>query len=547
MVSSICPACQILLVEANSTSYADLGSSVNTAVKLGANVVSNSYGGSDSSSDATYDASYYNHPGVAIVASSGDSGYGVEYPAASKDVVAVGGTSLTQTIATGPRSSGSNVETVWSGAGAGCSSYEAKPSWQVDTGCSKRTVADVSAVANPSTGVWVYDSYGISGDWAVYGGTSVASPIIGAMFALVGNEGSTYPAQSLYTNPGSLFAVTSGTDETGCTTYLCNAADSANSGASYSYNGPTGLGTPGGASTTTAFSAAPVVKTAPSAPLGVNVSASNTALAVGWSAPSNTGGSPITGYTATASPLSGSPSTCTTTGALSCTISGLTNGTTYTVSVTATNAVGTSVPSSSVTGTPEVASAPNAPTLLTAKAANAQIALTWSTASANGSAVSGYVATLTGGATPVSCTTGASTTSCTITGLVNGTTYAASVVATSAAGNSSASNVLSATPSTVPGAPALVSAPSGTSREIVVTWSAPSSNGGSPVTSYTASATSSGGFGGGRASSCVASGATATTCTITGLSNSKSYSVSVVASNANGNSASSNTITGVRP
>src|SRR5436305_4821966 len=158
MVSAICPNCHILLVEASSSSLTNLGTAVNRAAAMGASAISNSYGGSESSSDTSYDTSYYNHPGIAITVSSGDSGYGVQYPAASQYVTAVGGTSLTRA---------SNArgwsETTWSGAGSGCSAYDPKPSWQKDTGCSKRTVADVSAVANPSTGVSVYDSYSYQG------------------------------------------------------------------------------------------------------------------------------------------------------------------------------------------------------------------------------------------------------------------------------------------------------------------------------------------------------------------------------------------------
>ena len=130
MVSAICPNCKILLVEATSASMSDLGTSVNTAVSLGAKYVSNSYGGSESSSDTSYDSSYFNHPGVAITVSSGDDGYGTEYPAASKYVTAVGGTSLSRNSST--RGWG---ETAWSGAGSGCSSYDAKQSWQTDSGC----------------------------------------------------------------------------------------------------------------------------------------------------------------------------------------------------------------------------------------------------------------------------------------------------------------------------------------------------------------------------------------------------------------------------
>src|SRR5579871_764533 len=150
MVSTICPNCKILLVEASSNYFTDLGAAVNRAVSMGAVVVSNSYGGGEFSGETSYDTSYYNHPGIAITVSSGDSGYGVEYPAASRYVTAVGGTNLFQNSNSGSRN---GSETAWSGAGSGCSSFESKPSWQTDTGCSRRTVADVSAVASCSTPV----------------------------------------------------------------------------------------------------------------------------------------------------------------------------------------------------------------------------------------------------------------------------------------------------------------------------------------------------------------------------------------------------------
>ncbi len=242
MVSSICPYCHILLVEANSASYADLGAAVTTAASAGVVAISNSYGGSETASELSYDA-YYNHPGIAITASAGDSGYGVEYPAASPYVTAVGGTSLVRDTSVSRGWS----ETVWSGTGSGCSTYETAPSWQPSTSlCASRTVADVAAVANPSTGVAVYDSYGESG-WLVFGGTSVASPIVASIYALAGNTssfttsgGASTAAQALY--GATLYQVTSGSNARHCTIYLCNAADSLSTG----YNGPTGNGTPDG-------------------------------------------------------------------------------------------------------------------------------------------------------------------------------------------------------------------------------------------------------------------------------------------------------------
>ena len=198
MVSAICPHCHIILVEASSASTADLGTGVNAAVSLGAKFVSNSYGGCESSSDTTYDTEYYNHPGVAVTASAGDDGYGVDYPAASPYVTAVGGTSLT----TASNARGW-TETVWAavggeGTGSGCSADDAKPTWQTDTGCSKRTDNDVSADADPNTGVAVYDTYS-EGGWLEVGGTSASSPIIAATFALAGTPAAgTYPSSYLY-------------------------------------------------------------------------------------------------------------------------------------------------------------------------------------------------------------------------------------------------------------------------------------------------------------------------------------------------------------
>ena len=149
MVSAICPNCHILLVEANTNLDTDLYTAEDTAARLGANEISNSWGGGEYSGQTSDDA-HFNHPGVAITASSGDNGYGVSYPAASRYLTAVGGTSLTRNS-----SSRGWTESAWSGAGSGCSAYDAKQSWQKDTGCSRRTVADVSAVADPNTGVAV--------------------------------------------------------------------------------------------------------------------------------------------------------------------------------------------------------------------------------------------------------------------------------------------------------------------------------------------------------------------------------------------------------
>jgi Ricin-type beta-trefoil lectin domain len=244
MVSAICPNCNILLVDANSNGFGDLGASENTAIALGAKYVSNSWSGAEFAGESYYDYQYFNHPGAAIVfAASEGNGYNTAWPAASQFVTSVGGTTLTQTI------SGGWQQTGYASTGSGCSSQDPKPAWQTmdDTapdGCLNRTMNDVSAVANPQDGVAVYNTYGVQNPgWQEVGGTSVATPIIASVYALAGPPAAgTYPASYPY-QPGSsqyLTDVTSGSNGT-CEAYrqyLCNAETG--------YDGPTGLGTPNG-------------------------------------------------------------------------------------------------------------------------------------------------------------------------------------------------------------------------------------------------------------------------------------------------------------
>jgi subtilase family serine protease len=291
MVSAICPNCKILLVEGNTPSIADLGTSVNTAVSLGANAVSNSYGGGEFSGEATYANQYYNHPGVAITVSSGDDGYGVEFPAAAATVTAVGGTSLKQTGHTGTRNA---TERAWSGAGSGCSAYIAKPTWQKDTGCTRRTVADVAAVADPNTGVWVYDTYGTGFTQAIFGGTSAAAPIVAAMYALAQNPASSDTLASYpYAGKSFLNDIAKGTNGTCSPAYLCTGV--------VGYDGPTGLGTPNG---TTAFAPSSGASVPGQSTL-VAVTSTTSGVDLSWNAPA-ANGSPITSYQLYRAGVSGS-------------------------------------------------------------------------------------------------------------------------------------------------------------------------------------------------------------------------------------------------
>ena len=240
MASAICPLCKIVLVEADNDAGDGLFIAENSAAGV-AGYISNSWGGSETSTDTSLDSLYFNHPGDVITASAGDSDYGVIYPAASPDVVSVGGTKLvTASNSRGWSESAWNTTPGSQGTGSGCSAFEPQPSWQTAlglSGCSKRIDNDVAADADPGTGVAVYDTSNGNGGWNEVGGSSASSPMLAAMFALAGNPGST-PADDLYTHPSDFFDVTTGGDGTCSPAYLCTAETG--------YDGPTGIGTPDG-------------------------------------------------------------------------------------------------------------------------------------------------------------------------------------------------------------------------------------------------------------------------------------------------------------
>ena len=243
MVSAACPGCHLLLVVASTPSFADLATAEQTAVRLGATVISNSYGSYEQVGVQDY-AAAYQHPGVAVVASSGDDkfGYngtlgGTQFPASVPSVTAVGGTRLVPDAGTARGWD----ETAWQDGGSGCSAYFAKPAYQTDPNCHMRTVADVSAVADPDTGVAVYDSaLAKGGGWLVVGGTSVAAPLIAGMYGLAGNAGTVQTPGYLYHHASQFNDITSGSNGycASPVNYLCNAKPG--------YDAPTGLGTPNG-------------------------------------------------------------------------------------------------------------------------------------------------------------------------------------------------------------------------------------------------------------------------------------------------------------
>jgi hypothetical protein len=237
MASAACPSCHILLVQANSSQMEDLGASVNTAVSLGANEISNSYGLAEQRFESESLNPDYNHPGVVITAAAGDSAFDGEangnsspwFPAASPYVVSVGGTALRKAA-----NSRGWSEEVWAGSGSGCSSSEQKPAWQTDTGCAHRTDNDVAAVGAVETPV----SVRLEGGWWLVAGTSVASPLVAGIEAHASAFArSLSGADGFYSDPSARFDVTAGSNGP-CESYLCNAQ--------VGYDGPTGVGSPNG-------------------------------------------------------------------------------------------------------------------------------------------------------------------------------------------------------------------------------------------------------------------------------------------------------------
>ena len=296
-------------------------------------------------------------------------------------------------------------------------------------------------------------------------------------------------------------------------------------GTSYTFtvNATNGNGT--GVPSTPSNAAIPLgVPSPPTAVLAFGGSAAGGQAVVSWSAPNTDGASAVTGYTVTASD---GVSNCTTNGALACTITGLTDNTSYTVTVTATNLVGTSDPSAASTGT-MISGLPDPPSGVSAVAGAGQATVSWTAPSGEGSSIWAYTATSSPGGYTCTWTTGP--TQCAVTGLTDGTSYTFTVDAINGNGPGSPSDPSSAVTSLgVPSPPTAVLAFGGSAAggQAVVSWSAPNTDGGTAVTGYTATASDG-------VSTCTTNGAL--TCTIAGLTNNTSYTVTVTATNLIGTS-----------
>ncbi|MET8623869.1 S53 family peptidase [Kitasatospora sp. NPDC004669] len=241
-VSATCPGCHLLLVEADDDLLRNEIHAVGQAFQQGATFISMSFGAPEFANQTIIDA-FFNHRGIAFVASSGDNGYpNPTWPAASQYVTAAGGTSLhreRRPLLSFTRRPGWS-ESAWVGSGSGCSLYDPKPSWQHDPGCANRTIADISAVADPGTGVAVYFTDPTDGaGWHVIGGTSVSAPLISGMYAVAGTPGvNDFAASYPYARPRAFNDIVTGSNGSCGGSYLCTALPG--------YDGPTGLGTPHG-------------------------------------------------------------------------------------------------------------------------------------------------------------------------------------------------------------------------------------------------------------------------------------------------------------
>lgn len=244
---ALAPNAKIILAVASSASIANLNAAVDAAVKAGATVVSMSWGGSEFSSQSAYET-HFQAPGVTFLASSGDNGSGASWPATSPSIVSVGGTTL-------PLDASGNLtspETGWSGSGGGFSAYFGRPAWQNGwQSNAKRAFPDIALVADPATGVTVYDSTSYNGQkgWFKVGGTSASCPMWGAIIALANEQRINAGKLPLTGSDAALYAIAGSTDPNGVSLYGyfyfdVTAGSNGGFGATPKYDEVTGLGSP---------------------------------------------------------------------------------------------------------------------------------------------------------------------------------------------------------------------------------------------------------------------------------------------------------------
>ena len=526
---AMAPGAKIILVEAQDSLLGSLLSAVDYAASQpNVNQVSMSWVANEFPGESFSDY-HFNVAGVSFIASSGDSGTGVAYPAASPYVVSVGGTTLNV-----DGSGNVQSETAWSGSGGGVSSQESAQSYQTDFNSnSGRGVPDVSYDGDPNTGVSIYDSFGSTEGWNQVGGTSVGAPQWAAITAIVNSGGGQLSSASFGTNTAFYNAatgpaysanyrdITSGNNGN-CGT-ICNAGPS--------YDFVTGLGSP------LTNNLIPYLQ-----PPDFTITANPSSLTI------NSGSSGSSTITVTSiNGFSGTVSLSSSTGS-SLDVSSLTvgSGGTATATLTITNPAssgtytvtgtsGTLTHSADVTVT--VLTVPSTPQNLQTTSGNAQVSLSWSAPSNNGgSAITSYnIYRSTSSGTETLLATIGNVLSYTDTAVTNGQTYFYKVTAVNSVGESSQSNEAGATPAAIPSAPQNLVAFPGNAK-VGLTWSAPSSNGGSAITGY---GVYRGTLPGGEGTTPIAT-ITGTSYTDSGLTNGQTYYYKVTAINSVGESSSSN-------
>src|SRR5579875_1227476 len=449
---SIAPGAKIVLVESSDSSLGNLLKGEKAAAGSGARQISNSWGSGEFSGETSYD-SYFSSPTASFFVSSGDGGNGVEWPAASPNVVSVGGTTLALDA------SGTwQGETAWLDSSGGISAYEPKPSYQDGLVSGNfRAVPDVAYDGDPNTGLYVYDSVPINGQsgWWEVGGTSAGAPqwaglsaianSQGANLASAGADNALYGAAAGIPYASNYHDITTGTNGN-CGT-VCDAAPG--------YDEVTGLGSP------QANSLIPFLSGPPAPGFTVSSSPSSLTILASGNASSTITVSSVNGFSVSVALSASAASGSATLSSPSVTVSsGGTATDTLDVSAPATpgtyqvTVTGTGGLTQTTTVTVPVHAAPSAPQNLVASGGNSQVSLSWQAPSSNGgSAITGYNiyrGTASGGEGTTPYATGITSTSYIDKNATNGHTYFYAVTAVNAAGESGKSNEASATPAAAP-------------------------------------------------------------------------------------------------
>ncbi len=437
---AVAPGATIILSVAASSGFNDLLNAIDAAVNAGANVISMSWGSSEFSSMSYYDF-HFNHPNVSFTAASGDNGAGVEWPAVSPYVIGVGGTSLYL-----DSNNNRTSETAWSGSGGGTSVYYSEPSFQSGWQSSnQRGVPDVCLVADPNTGVRVYDvGYG---GWVVVGGTSAASPQWAGLIALANQTRAANGSAPLTTPNNLLYSIAKGSTTTPYAvngTYFYDVSQGSNG--AYSAGPPYDFVTGLGSSVANMLVPALAPVSPPAAPTGLTASATSTEIDLSWNASTGAKSYTVGRSTSSSGPFAVIASGLTSTSYRDAS-SSLVPGTRYYYVVAAVNSAGTS-PNSAVASAVipvTVSSVPAAPSNLQAKAiSSSQINLYWVNNASNATGIAVEVAPPGRGFFQIG-TLSASSTSCGVTGTSAQTTYSFRIRAYNSSGYSAYSNIATAT------------------------------------------------------------------------------------------------------